>query len=130
LKKIRGIELGKNQLHGAFPLWLKNLPHLCYLDLGQSDISGHIPEIMGNHLISVRQFLWENRDDTVFGKIYKYYHILIGVFSDHTLQRRDLLWINRKLPQDEMNIMAGIIERYIKAENARLSARINPAAAA
>jgi hypothetical protein len=130
LKKLEYIELGDNQLQGSIPSWLPHLPHLLHLSLGQNNISGHIPEAMGNQLISVRQFLWENKRYIVFEELYKNYDAWLGCFSHHLPHRRDQMWIRRNFPLTEVPWIVRSIMRYMKAENARLSVRINPAAAA
>jgi hypothetical protein len=113
-------------LTGPFPTWVHGLPSLRLLNLGQNDISGEIPLVIGEqrnddrHLLTnLREFVsdashrYRQRLDLRAIKMFYRKHF------QYIMKSNDLLWVNLNTPVHLLELQK-IIDEYVKAEDNRL----------
>lgn len=128
MSQLQYFDLSNNQLTGLFPEWVHSLRHLAFLNLGQNDITGNIPLVIGEgrpnggSLTNIREFVrllrtpgvsipHRNRFGTLrldsFMRFLKKYYFYIKTSID-------LLWIDLDSPDFDAIILQDIIDKYIQ----------------
>jgi hypothetical protein len=137
LNRLVYLDLSNNQLTGTVPAWVNRLKSLSLLNLGQNDISGEIPLVIGegrndggSQLNSIREFInLLGASDSLFryrdrdGSLQLKFKTFLREHS-YIMDGKDLLWVDSgRSYWDPINLRE-VIEEYIKAEEDRLLTKI------
>ena len=118
---------------GPFPLWAHNLRKLVLLNLGQNDISGEIPLVIGEgridggrQLKNLREIINRLGTSDLFFRSRDRDRLLKLKFNTflrehaYIIDAKDLLWVDVARSYWEPINLREVIEEYIKAEENRL----------